>query len=469
LNRTLQPAQTHRWSTPPVAAHATWVGFACLAAVALGGPLLLIPNPASATGAVFLAPIVGVLGVRVFFPNVAGSVTTRSARLADVALLGLLGMAGIGALVGGDARVSLPRLTGLWFAAGVYAAIRLCVVDLRNARVVTWLLTLAGLAIATLGLVGTAWLTEYSKAVELVPIYDRLPRLIRNVPAAHGVIGGFHPNEVGGVLAVLLPVAVACGVAELRVAGGRRRLWAMPAAAAVLAMVIYLLLSVSRNSLLSAGVGVLAVLVGYAPRQALRLSPVVVVGALVGGILARRRVTQALLASDLTWSTEAWDRPTRPEIWQRALQMIRDHPWAGAGLNAFPYVIQTDYPFARFPDFLVPHAHNLYLQTAVDYGLPGLLCFLVLMAGGIAGAMRTRSGDQAARSRWMALGVIGALSAYAAFGVLDAVAVGAKPTFLPFAVIALGISLGWVSEKVIASGVEVPVEDALVRPASAGP
>jgi putative inorganic carbon (HCO3(-)) transporter len=308
---------------------------------------------------------------------------------------------------------------------------------------VTWLLTLAGLAIALLGFVGTEWLTEYSKAIALVPLYDRLPRLIRDVPAAHGAIGGFHPNEVAGVLAVLTPAGIACTAAEvLARRGGLGRLRAGVAVAALVAMAVYLLVSVSRGAWLGAGVGILAMLVAYAPRAALRLSPVVVVAGAVVALVARQRVSQALMASDLTWSSGAWDRPTRFEIWQRALQMIGDHPWTGVGLNAFPYVVQARYPFVRHTEFLVPHAHNLFLQTAVDYGLPGLVCLAVLLAGGFTGAVRVLRSSGERAWRLPAAGVVGALAACATFGLLDAVAIGAKPTFLQFAVVAVGVCAG---------------------------
>jgi O-antigen ligase len=136
----------------------------------------------------------------------------------------------------------------------------------------------------------------------------------------------------------------------------------------------------------------------------------------------------------------AWGQPTRLEIYERALRMIQAYPLGGVGLNAFPYVLQRYYPFSHDNDFFIPHAHNLLFQTALDYGLPGLVCLLALIALALHGAARGLRGDVTAR--WLATGVVGSLVAYVVFGLLDVVALGAKPTFLLWMVLGLGVALG---------------------------
>jgi O-antigen ligase len=132
--------------------------------------------------------------------------------------------------------------------------------------------------------------------------------------------------------------------------------------------------------------------------------------------------------------------------------MIRDHPVAGIGLNMFPYVVQTKYPYSHDNDVLMPHAHNLYLQTGVEYGLPGLACFAALV--GVACAGLIRSLRSARFGRALPLGIGGALVAYLNFGLLDTVAVGAKPTFLAWTVLALAVSSGWPASE--PSATQVP-------------
>jgi putative inorganic carbon (HCO3(-)) transporter len=126
--------------------------------------------------------------------------------------------------------------------------------------------------------------------------------------------------------------------------------------------------------------------------------------------------------------------------------MIRDHPLAGVGLNAFHHVVHEQYPFTYYKSDFVPHAHNLELQVALDFGLPGLACFLAAVATAIVGALHAFR--TSLWTRHLALGVFGGLAAYLAFGLVDAVPVGSKPTFLLWAVLALGIALGEMSRLV---------------------
>ena len=65
---------------------------------------------------------------------------------------------------------------------------------------------------------------------------------------------------------------------------------------------------------------------------------------------------------------------TRPQIWRVALDAFLDHPWQGVGGEGF-----AAYWSAHAQDGLVvTHAHNLWLQFAAAYGLPGLVATLWL-------------------------------------------------------------------------------------------
>lgn len=65
----------------------------------------------------------------------------------------------------------------------------------------------------------------------------------------------------------------------------------------------------------------------------------------------------------------------RVQIWKRALGMMHDFPFTGIGLGAFGHVANSLYPFFVVPAPF-PHAHNLFLQVAVDLGIAGLLVWL---------------------------------------------------------------------------------------------
>ena len=72
-----------------------------------------------------------------------------------------------------------------------------------------------------------------------------------------------------------------------------------------------------------------------------------------------------------------WDG--RREIWSRAIYMIQDFPFTGIGMGSFGDVADALYPFFSYSPGAVPHAHNLFLQIAVDLGIPGLIGWLAIL------------------------------------------------------------------------------------------
>jgi putative inorganic carbon (HCO3(-)) transporter len=74
----------------------------------------------------------------------------------------------------------------------------------------------------------------------------------------------------------------------------------------------------------------------------------------------------------------------RVEIWSRALYAIQDFPFTGCGLGAFRRVVPILYPFFTVPpDTDIAHAHNIFLQTALDLGIPGLVAYLALLGSAL--------------------------------------------------------------------------------------
>jgi putative inorganic carbon (HCO3(-)) transporter len=70
------------------------------------------------------------------------------------------------------------------------------------------------------------------------------------------------------------------------------------------------------------------------------------------------------------------------EVWSRAIYGIQDFPFTGMGMNAFRKVVPVPYPlFTVSPDVDIRHAHNEFLQAALDLGIPGLIAFITLYIG----------------------------------------------------------------------------------------
>ncbi|TMC56429.1 MAG: O-antigen ligase family protein [Chloroflexi bacterium] len=137
----------------------------------------------------------------------------------------------------------------------------------------------------------------------------------------------------------------------------------------------------------------------------------------------------------------------RLEIWSRALYAIQDFPFTGMGLNTFRTVVHLLYPLFIIPPGLdIAHAHNEFLQAALDLGLPGLVAFLALylttfwMLRELWESPATM-GIERALWRTIILGLTGGLLAHAVFGLTDAIAFGARPGVLFWMLLALTTGL----------------------------
>ncbi len=130
----------------------------------------------------------------------------------------------------------------------------------------------------------------------------------------------------------------------------------------------------------------------------------------------------------------------RLEIWARALAMVHDLPYTGIGLNTFPLVLNDFYPsYLLGPE---PHAHNLYLQTALDFGLPGLFAFTAFLALWLVQLLRRLTGPTLQNAdpgyRLLLIGVLAGLVSYLVAGLFDAMMLGAKPSFLVWTLLGIG-------------------------------
>jgi putative inorganic carbon (HCO3(-)) transporter len=134
-------------------------------------------------------------------------------------------------------------------------------------------------------------------------------------------------------------------------------------------------------------------------------------------------------------------------IWDQALQALRPSPWLGIGLD---YFRNGGYALVLAPPNQMvgtPHAHNIFLQTALDLGVAGLVVYVTLIGWVLRRALdlfRATGGD-----RWVRyVGVGAGLSVISvhAYGLLDAVALGTKVGVFQW--LACGLVLGaWRVER----------------------
>src|SRR5207253_4762678 len=94
----------------------------------------------------------------------------------------------------------------------------------------------------------------------------------------------------------------------------------------------------------------------------------------------------------------------RLDLWLSSLQMVRDHPLLGVGLDNFAYLYQQVYlreAAAAEPN--LSHPHNWLLNFWLELGMLGLIAFIWLQVTFWRLARHTRT-------RWLGAGACGAMA-----------------------------------------------------------
>ncbi len=349
-----------------------------------------------------------------------------------------------------DIAVSLPKVAGMVLGLGVFYA----VVRVGQRPRGWWLCGLvfvtAGVGVAGLGLLGIRWI---AKVGFLAPIISHLPSALVSLP---GASEGLHPNEVAGTLLWVIPVLVS--FLWLTFPHLRNR-WAVLgwclAVAATLFVTGVFVLTQSRGGYIGfALAGPALILIALPPRvrrfslgglAVLAIVAVIVVSR-YGADPVLRELIGGARTSDPALSLDSLEG--RVEVWSRAIYAIQDFPFTGMGMNTFRRIVPVLYPlFLVSPDFDIAHAHNEFLQAALDLGLSGLIAFLALYIGAFwmlfeIWRLAPRSTLYAPQSwRFLVLGLGGGLFAHMLYGLTDAVALGAKPGLLLWMLLGLVAAL----------------------------
>jgi len=416
--------------------------------LALAAPFLLFPyfSPALTVLSLALVPLIWVGRWR------SKRRITRHTPI-DWPIVTLLLLLPVALWVSTNWALSIPKLTAILLGVAAYYTI----VNLPSGE--AWLFRLMALlvgltaAVCLLALIGTDWFP--AKIFPLQRVYSLLPRWIHEVPRSARA-GGFHPNEVAGTLSALIPpaIATALGIAQseeddtsqpqdLR---SHRRIWTGATVFVILLATTTLLLTQSRAGLLATAAAVAILVAGHRRQWLLLATPLLIAIAVVAVALIAhppQTVTTQRSNSLEAWAT-ALDHSTairtspqdstwsvRLEIWHNAWDSLWDYPFTGSGLATFTAVTKANYPYDRVaPRFPISHAHNLFLQVGVDFGLFGLLAFLMIVASFFLLTIRSAEHASDRTNRWFTGGLTAGMCGYLIFGLFDAVTLGAKPSLV---------------------------------------
>lgn len=228
-----------------------------------------------------------------------------------------------------------------------------------------------------------------------------------------------NPNALGATAMMILPVAVAVAAAPARWfrLGLALRLSGVLTAGWAAVMVV---LMQSRSVWISAGFVLLLLARRWIGPRLWWLGAVALCLVLPAALF--------LLAADHPRVMEATALVgARSKIWGEAFEALRFSPWVGIG---FDYFRHSGFSLVQIaPDRVIgaPHAHNIFIQTALDTGLFGLACYLAIIGLVLTRAIalvRSSSGDVWAR--YVGAGAALSVVSVHIFGLLDAIPLGAK-------------------------------------------
>jgi putative inorganic carbon (HCO3(-)) transporter len=306
-------------------------------------------------------------------------------------------------------QTTLPQVLRLLGGMALFYAIVNWAQTNSRLRLLVWGMLAVGLGLALLAVFGVDWETG---GFPLLPaaLYERLRALLSDTA---------NPNVMAGYLALILPLGLAWLTFAWRSTGWLPR---FGLALAILAMAGILFLTRSRGAWLACGAALVA-LVALRWRWGWLLVPLALLSAgLVVYAFGLARVMDVVTTGGAISGIEG-----RVEIWSRAIYMIQDFPFTGIGMGSFMRVADLLYPFFLAEPGTIDHAHNLFLQVAVDLGLPGLIAWLSVFGVVALSAWRVYRLGRRVQNGWVAAlgaGLLASQLALAVHGLTDAVTWG---------------------------------------------
>lgn len=277
------------------------------------------------------------------------------------------------------------------------------------------------------------------------------------------VLNGFvSPNQFATYLLVVLPLCIAVVArsgepsAFTRWLAARRvkrpeRILPLLAGLGALLVLVALGLTGSRGAMLGLGAAGLVVAAALARRGTARALPLLGGLILVAALLLLGPMRQRLVEA----TAQSHSLLFRQLTWLGTLDMIAAMPVLGCGFGAWPYV----YPLFAQSSFTL-HAHNAWLQTAAEGGLPALVALIGLFTVWLRTGWRAAAEEDPSR-RALGLALLAAAAGLAAISAFDSgwytPAVGAAMVMLGaslappgggvgrrWPVLLLGLLLAWV-------------------------
>jgi O-antigen ligase len=248
-------------------------------------------------------------------------------------------------------------------------------------------------------------------AVSLIGLHQYF--LTGDIITAEGVrrIRGVYgsPNNLGLFLGRIVPILAAV------VLFGRARRRRVIYALIGLPVVVCLYLTYSRGAWLLA---LPAAFLIFALLQGRRALLVALLAIAIIGLSLLPLVDTERLASLL--NTQSGTTFLRLKLWQGSLNMIRDHPWFGVGLDNFLYQYRTRYVLPEaWEELDLSHPHNLVLDYWTRLGIAGVISIGWLQLAFFRKGSRLYRQLDDCDQKALLLGLMASMVAFLAHGLID--------------------------------------------------
>jgi putative inorganic carbon (HCO3(-)) transporter len=238
--------------------------------------------------------------------------------------------------------------------------------SIKRSCVLLSMLALVGVSLSLFALVSVDWSPTKLQFVALQ---------VRNwFPIA--VSDTVHPNVMAGTLLLFAPIVCAVVVFNRwsSLASREKKIAYLLCGLALLSIAPILLLTVSRGAWVAL-ITALAILVSLRWKWGL----LVVVALIASAVLVPYLISPIDLLGIAMENQPLGSLMARLEVWDRATFIIEVFPFTGVGMGLYPDVVALIYPLVIASPELAVHAHNLFLQVAVDLGIPGLIAWLSVL------------------------------------------------------------------------------------------
>jgi len=227
-----------------------------------------------------------------------------------------------------------------------------------------------------------------------------------------------NPNALGAMAMLILPIAAAVALTPAHGRGWSLMLRVLGALTAIWSAIV-VLLTQSRSVWLSAACLLVLLTLGWIrPRR--RWWLLATSGAVLAASVWVMRDHPRMIDAAATVGARA-------DIWRDGISAWRTSPWFGIG---FDYLRDSGLAMVRIaPDRMAgaPHAHNIFLQTALDVGLFGLVGYLAIIGFVLRRAVDLLTGSGVdAFARYVGVGAALSVVSVHVYGLFDAVPLGAK-------------------------------------------